>query len=149
VCRFLNKELFTVLILMIFVGQSFANINSACTHEKKMNHSVNLALAESSPRHEVMAITLYHDHENQSDIYMSTPLSNEHQNTTQLMQSMDSDCCQDKCQCEYAHCNTSLIIPSSNLHVLSSISKQSVVISTDGRPLNQYVNYLFKPPILS
>ena len=114
------------MVMFSLIGQSSASFMMSCD----MMDSSNMPMS-----HNMTAA----DHD--MDMVMNMSMT-DHQSTT-----MAADCCQDNCNCATTSCNA-------NTFTNSVAGLNALVVNTENNnlaialPQEQFLNYLFKPPII-
>lgn len=123
---FSSKPLITLLMVLAFLGQTSASVMMSCTME--MN-SFDTTTMSASIHHDMTAMS---DHTQMSS--MST-----------RDDKAQSNCCADSCDCTAMSCTQASIV-SHSLEPLFAYTTESH-LQNNVLPNQQFLSYLFKPPI--
>ncbi|NQZ81332.1 MAG: hypothetical protein HRT52_09995 [Colwellia sp.] len=127
------KFIVTLLMLMIFVGQSSAGNMMSC----EMN---------DEQQNQIMADMKMIDHTQHMSMNSSAE-SDSMSQMTHLMNTSNEDCCED-CHCYTTSCHQAAVLfehhIKSNSFEIEQMSRLSIL-----KPNSQFLSYLFKPPIFS
>ncbi|KZN65695.1 hypothetical protein N473_11755 [Pseudoalteromonas luteoviolacea CPMOR-1] len=121
--------LLVVTVFLMSVFQPLAQAQMICDHDMPMSKG---AMSAHSTSYDVVAE--YHQH---SDMHHTMPANNE------------MDCCETECACPTSLCAPfSLFISESSVFTTFKQLTEKPVSANTGSP-NQYINTVYKPPILA
>jgi hypothetical protein len=126
---FSTKFIVIIMLMLSLIGQSSASVMMSCDmmnmSDMPMPHSMNSA-------------------EHPMDMSMDMPMKMAMDDSTST--NMSGDCCQENCDCAMASCQSNSYTNNLMTLTITPIPTKSNSLSI-ALPQEQFLNYLFKPPI--
>ncbi|MDG1750271.1 MAG: hypothetical protein P8I03_01185 [Thalassotalea sp.] len=129
-------------MLVLFNVQVFASTLKSCSQMMMSTVSANSQVSIDSGNevnpHQMM------DH-SQHNMMSSADISTSEDQGSELI----NNCCADNCFCDIASCNYSSVAHHTTSKIISHDSLEAKILFVELSHQNQFLSYLFKPPIFS